>query len=259
MRSFGVIHIFLMIIILLVYKCAGAQDFVVTSKSDTLYGEVKPLLYGVEKKVQLQQEGKKKVVFPIFQVRSFVYRGETYQPVKGPDGYTFMKLQKAGYLSLYTYQLPNQITFDGYYLLKMDGKGTEVPNISFKKAMEKFLSDCPSVAEKIDRGDLSKKDLNTIIDEYNACIDNVTIDHTKVIADRTEATRILGPWDTLEEKVKAEADFEGKANALEMIAEIKGKVTRSEKVPNFLIEGLKNTLTQETFKTELENALKEIN
>jgi len=44
-----------------------------------------------------------------------------------------------------------------------------------------------------------------------------------------------------------------------MIAEIKGKVARSEKVPNFLIEGLKSTLTQEVFKTDLENALKEIN
>jgi hypothetical protein len=51
----------------------------------------------------------------------------------------------------------------------------------------------------------------------------------------------------------------GKSNALDMIAEIKSKVGRSEKIPNFLIDGLKSTLTQDVFKTELENALKEIN
>jgi hypothetical protein len=222
-------------------------------------GETKPLLYGLDKKVQLSQEGKKKVVYPMFQVRAFQYRGEIYQPVKGPDGYAFMKLQKAGYLSLYTYQLPNQTTFDGYYLLKMDGKGTEVPNISFKKAMQKFLSDCPSVAEKIDKGDFSKKDLNAIIDAYNNCIDLNTVDHSKVIADQKVQQKVIGAWDVLEEKVKAEPEFEGKSNALDMISEIKSKVARSEKIPNFLIEGLKGTLTQETFKTELETALKEIN
>ncbi len=259
MRSFGVIHIFLLIIILLVYKCADAQDFVVTSKGDTLMGEVKPLFYGVDKKVQLNQEGKKKVIYPMFQVRSFLYKGELYQPVKGPDGYTFMKLQKSGYLSLFSYQLPNQVTFDGQYLLKLDGKGTEVPNISFKKSMEKFLSDCPGVAEKLDKGDYSKKDLHKIIDEYNACIDANTVDHGKIIAVQQVNQEVIGVWDVLEGKVKAEPDFEGKSNALDMIAEIKGKVARSEKVPNFLVEGLKSTLTQETLKPELENALKTIN
>lgn len=259
MRSFGMIHIFLLIIMLLVYKCAGAQDYLVTSKGDTLAGEVKPLFYGVEKKVQLSQEGKKKVVYPMFQVRSFYYRGELYQPVKGPEGYTFMKLQKGGYLSLYTFQLPNQITFDGYFLVKMDGNGMEVPNISFKKAMQKFLSDCDDVAEKIDKGDLTKKDLNQIIDEYNACINSKTVDHSDIIAKQEVQGKVIGAWDVLEQKVKAEPDFEGKSNALDMITEIKGKVARSEKIPNFLIDGLKNTLTQDVFKTELENALKEIN
>jgi hypothetical protein len=259
MRSFGIIHLLLMLLIILVYKCAGAQDYVVTSKADTLYGEVKPLFYGVDKKVQLKQEGEKKVVYPMFQVRSFFYKGEQYQPVKGPEGYTFMKLQKAGYLSLFSYQLPNQVTFDGLYLVKMDGKSMEVPNISFKKAMQRFLEDCPSVADKIDKGDLSKKDLHKIIDEYNACISDNTVDHGKIIAEQKEATEAVNTWDKLEEKVKAEPDFDGKTNALEMIAEIKNKVSRSEKVPNFLIEGLKTTLTQESLQADLANALKEIN
>jgi hypothetical protein len=71
--------------------------------------------------------------------------------------------------------------------------------------------------------------------------------------------KVISVWDILEGKVKAEADFEGKSNALDMISEIKSKVARSEKVPNFLVEGLKSTLTQDAFKADLENALKTIN
>ena len=71
MRSFGIIHIFLFIILLLAFQCTNAQDYVVTSKGDTLMGQVKPLFYGVDKKVQLVVDKKKKTSYPIFQVKAF--------------------------------------------------------------------------------------------------------------------------------------------------------------------------------------------
>lgn len=259
MKSFGIIHIFLLALLLLIYKCSAAQDFIVTSKGDTVMGQVKPLLYGTDKKVQLTADGKKKTVYPMFQVRAYQYKDEIYQPVKGPDGYTFMKLVKSGYLSLYSYQLPNQVTFDGAYLLRKDGKGMDVPNLSFKKFMKNFLADCPSLVEKIDEGEFSKKDLIKIIDDYNVCIKGKTVDHNKIVAETAAHEKSIGAWDVLEEKVKSQSDFEGKENALEMIQEIKDKIAKSEKIPNFLLDGLKNSLNQESFKTELENALKEIN
>jgi len=260
MKSFGIIHIFLLLLLLLVYKCTNAQDFLVTSKGDTVIGQIKPLLYGVDKKIQITPEGaKKKTVYPMFQVKQYRYKDAIYQPVKGPDGYTFMKVLISGYLSLYNYQLPNQSTFDGMYMMKLDGKGMEVPNITFKKAMKNFLEDCPEVVEKIDNGDFSKKDLNTIIAEYSQCVDARTIDHAKVIAEQDAQAHQMTAWDTLEAKVKSEPDFEGKQNALEMIAEIKGKIAKSEKIPNFLIEGLKSSLPGDTFKVDLDNAIKEIN
>ena len=58
--------------------------------------------------------------------------------------------------------------------------------------------------------------------------------------------------------VKAAADFDGKPNALEMIQEIKGKIERSEKIPNFLVDGLKSVLKDDSFQPALANALKEI-
>jgi hypothetical protein len=259
MRGFAIIPVCLLVILLLVSFTGSSQDYVVTSKGDTLSGQVKPLLHGVDKKVQLIGEDKKKTIYPMFQVRSFHYKNDIYQPVKGPEGYVFMKLIKSGYLSLYNFQLPNQVAFDGSFLLKRDGQGMEVPNLSFKKFMKNFLEDCPDVVARIDNGDLGKKELNQIIDEYNLCISAKTIDHNKIIAEKQVQGKIITAWDLLEEKVKSQPDFEGKNNALEMIQEVKSKIAVSEKIPNFLLEGLKSTLNQDIFKVELENALKETN
>jgi hypothetical protein len=244
---------------MIAYQCSHAQDYVVTIKNDTLAGELKPLLFGPEKKLQVTETNKKKTVLPIFQVKSYWLKGEMYEPVKGPSGYTFMKVLKSGYLSLYAFQLENQLSYDGLFLQKKDGTSVEVPNLSFKKVLKNFLSDCAPVSNKIDEGTFNKRDLHQIVDEYNACIDSRTVDHTQAIAHDHEKTIKISSWDTLEDKVKAEPEFEGKANALEMISEIKSKIARSEKIPNFLVQGLKSSLTESKFEKELEAALKEIN
>jgi hypothetical protein len=255
----GILYIFITFFAILFHSVAFAQDILVTAKGDTIKGEIKPLTYGVDKKVQVVEPGKKKVIYTIFQIKSFSFKGETFQPVKGPNGYTFMKLIKSGYLSLFAFQPENQVTYDGAYLLKRDGTGIEVPNLTFKKGMRKFLDDCPAVENRIENDELNKKDLYQIIDQYNACVDGRSATQQKVVNAKIEQTKKISAWDVLEEKVKTEPDFEGKSNALEMIGEIKSKISTSQKIPNFLLEGLKSSLNQDVFKTELENALKEVN
>lgn len=235
-----------------------AQDYVITTRGDSIPGQLKPLLYGTEKKVQVTSTDKKKEVYSIVQVRRYKYRDEIYEPVRGPEGFTFMKLVKSGYLSLYNYQLPNQVTFEGSYLMRRDGKGMDVPNISFKKSMKNFLKDCPAVVDRIESGEYSKKNLTDIIDTYNQCIQDNTVNRTAAIVTQETQTKTLNAWDELESQVKAAADFDGKPNALEMIQEIKGKIERSEKIPNFLVEGLKGVLKDDAFEPALSAALKEI-
>ena len=82
--------------------------------------------------------------------------------------------------------------------------------------------------------------------------------HEQVVAEKAVQQKVISAWDVLETKVKEEPDFEGKANSLEMIQEIKGKVAKAEKIPNFLLEGLKNSLKQETLQAALADALKEV-
>lgn len=241
--------------------CTQAQDpkdYVITSKRDTLVGDVKPILYGSEKKVQVTTADRKKTTLVITQTTAYVYKGERFEPVRTDKGYTFMKVIRPGYLTLYAFQMENQMTFDGLYLVKRDGTRTEVPNLSFKKVMTRFLADCSSVSTRIDQGDLNKKDLNEIVDEYNLCINARTQDASAAMSRRQETAKKTSSWDVLEDKVKAEADFNGKKDALDMIAEIKNKIARAEKVPNFMLEGLKSSLTQPSLKESLDAALKEV-
>jgi hypothetical protein len=125
--------------------------------------------------------------------------------------------------------------------------------------MTRFLSECPDVTARIEGGDLNRKNLEQMIDEFNTCINSRTAAHDKVVARYTEQSKKMSAWDVLEEKIKAKQDFTGKQDALEMITDIKGKIQRNEKIPNFLLEGLKSSLAEANLPQELENALKEVN
>lgn len=256
MKNFAVIHILLLLLLLLVYQVVGAQDYVLTTRGDSLTGEVKPMLYGPEKKVQLTAADGEKSSISLFDIRAFSHEGDIFHPVKGENGYVFMKLLQPGYLSLYAYQPENQTRFDGLFLKKLDGERMVVPNLGFRKYMSQFLEDCPDVAERIKEGDLGKRDLLNVIDAYNSCIENRTVDHQSVIASRQEKISKISAWDSLEENIR-EKTFSEKTNALEMIAEIRKKIQRQEKIPNFLIEALRNSVKDTGLVADLEAALAE--
>ena len=257
MKHLSVIHIFLSLILMLVHQFAGAQDYVLTTKGDSLTGEVRPILYGPEKKVQLISADRKKTTLTLFQVRAFTSEGEIYHPVKGDNGYTFMKLLQPGYLSLYAYQLENQTRFDGLLLKKVDGQTLTVPNLGFRKYVSQFLEDCPGVVARIRSGELTKKNLSETVNSYNDCIKGRTIDHTRALAEQEQQHTKINAWDSLEEKIR-EKDFSDKNNALEMIAEIRKKIERQEAIPNFLVEGLRNSLRETGLGEELQTALDQV-
>ena len=258
MKNYCIIPVLIFLLFMLVYQCSG-QDYVVTSKRDTIRGDVKPLPYGAEKKVQVVTSDKQKTIFPITQTIAFFFKGETFHPVRTDKGYVFMKLLKDGYLSLYAFQLENQITYDGRYLIKRDGTKVEVPNLGFKKIISNFLADCEEVSARIEEGQFAKREIDKIIDAYNRCVEGRTAQTNQQIARKEAVVKKSDPWTALEEKVKAEPEFEGKKDALDMITDIKGKISRSEKVPNFLLEGLRSALSQSNLKSDLDNAIREIN
>lgn len=251
-------HGFLILCFSVLYFAATAQDYVVTVTGDTLKGTVKSFNFGEGKKVVVSDAQKNKTNVPITKTRMYSLKGEIFQPVRTETGYQYMKLLKPGYLSLYAFVPAQQSAYDGRYLMKADGQGMEVPNLSFRKMMGNFLAGCPDLVTKVDNGDLGKRDLDKIIDEYNQCVQNHSYIQPVAADKKTPSTpKPTAAWDALEEKIKTHADFEGKADALEMVAEIKNKVRRSEKIPNFLSEGLSNALAPTELKDEVSKILSE--
>lgn len=251
MKNFTVIHLLLFILLMLVYQCTHAQDFVINQKGDTLYGKVKPFPSPIDPRVQVAVEGQPKKNFRVVETRGYRYKDETFIPVRHNGRYVFMKVLRPGYLTLYAYQMDNQVTYDGRYFGRKDGTGMEIPNLTFKKAIARYLADCPDVASKVESGEFGRKDIDKIVDEYNGCI-NKSSNETAVQVKKIEH------WDILEEKVKNQKDLHTKGDALEMIAEIKGKIKRNEKIPTFMVDGLKNALANAGLDTELQNALNEL-
>lgn len=263
MRTFTIIHFFLLLVLLLAYQCAGAQDKVVTMKGDTLQGKVKLMNFGDMPKVQIQADGEKKTVLSMFETKEVFFDGEVYHPQKAPYGYTYMKLLKSGYLSLYAFRLENQNQFDGRLLVKKDGNSIEVPNLTFKKTLKNFLDDCDEVADKIEAGGYTRKDLEQIISDYNTCIEGKT-SNNKVVVTATPpvvdvpASGIQTQWIQFKEKVVSHPEFSGKADALDIMDDISKKLSRNEKVPNFLMQSLRSSLKETDLNEELEALLTEI-
>ena len=147
-------------------------DFVVPFKGDTLTGEAKILSFDKIDRVQITSHGKK-TIFQSTQVRSLRMNQDLYRAVRYENSIRMMKMVKDGYLSLLAFKPEGQSnsSWSGQYLLKRDGQGVEVPNLSFKKILSNFLGDCPDIKDHFQKGDFSKHDLNRIVDLYNTCLD----------------------------------------------------------------------------------------
>lgn len=260
MKNFTIIHVLLFILLLLTYTCASGQtedDYFVTVTLDTVYGKIKPMDFGPEPKVQVQTADNKKTVYSIFETKFFTYRGEQYFPVKHFDRYTFMKLLIPGYLSLYAFQPENQNNYDGLFLQKLDGTAIEVPNLGFKKNMSRFLSDCGDIGDRISNGEFNRTKLDSIVWAYNQCILKNTEQQQKIITAEEENLKKSDPWKALDEQIRSHKNFDQKSEALEIITEIIKKVSQGDKVPAFMVDGLKSNLENQTdLKTPLETALK---
>lgn len=247
------VQILFILVCIIGYRISVAQtDYVITLKGDSISGKVKHMNYGGGEKVQVTTDDGKKNIYSILQTKRFSLENELYEPVRVTQGYTYMKLLKRGYLSYYAFQMPSQTSWDGRYILKKDGSGMEVPNIGFKKQIIRFLEDCAEVRAGIESGKFTKANMNEVVDQYNACIDSNTV--------KTESEKKLSDkeivWNELETAVRDASPFDGRMDAIEMITEVKSKVRQGEKIPNFLVEGIKDVLKdQSALQEPLKKAL----
>lgn len=223
-------------ILILVGTFALAQtDYLVTSRADTLKGDIRLLSYDKVDRVQISINGKKEV-YTALQVLLVNIDSVNYKPIQKENTIRLMQVLKSGYLSLYAFNFPNQYMFDGRYMVKLDGTAMEMPNISFKKIMARYLEDCDEVSQKIKKGELAKADINTIIDEYNICVAKL-----KPATTTSAASEELMALQNLSAKVK-ELNFDAKEDALDILKDMQSKLEKKEKVSKYLIDGLEAAL-----------------
>jgi hypothetical protein len=231
-------------------------DYAITSKGDTLHGRVKILTYDILDRVQVTVNKKKKI-YTALEVKTIVASGVTYNTIKYDKGYRYMKLVKAGFLSLYGFRMPNQSTYDGQYLFKKDGTGMEIPNLTFKKSLVNFMDGCDEVQERIKSGDLGRRDIDQIIDRYNSCLQFKTEKQVVAVAEPTpiESEKMVA-INSLISKVETAADFTNKTDVLDLLKDLRSKVGRNEILPNYLTKDIKNYLgVQPQFTEELDKLL----
>lgn len=217
-------------------------DYAVTSKGDTLRGTTKILTYDLLDRVQVKVNKKKKV-YTALEVKAVFVDGVIYHTVKFDKGFRYMKLIKPGFLSLYGFRQPNQSAYDGQFLVMKNGTSMEVPNLTFKKSMSNFLSDCAEVAERIKNGDLGKRDMDQIIDRYNSCLQFKTEQKIETIPVPTAVeTEKMVAVNSMISKVEAAADFTEKTDVLDLLKDLRSKVGRNEILPNYLTKDIKKYL-----------------
>ncbi len=231
-----------LVVLMLLSYAATAQktNYLINSKADTLFGELRILSYDNIDRVQIEV-GKKKETFTALQLLSINKDGQEYKPQQYDNRISLMKVLKQGYLSMYAFRLPNQTGYDGRMLAKLDGTSMEVPNLGFKKIISKYLEDCESVSALIKEGELGKKEIDKIIDDYNTCV--ATKPSSTVVATPTPVVNeVTQAIESLIVKVETE-EFSSKKDALDLLRDIQTKVGKNETIPNYLTEGLKSYLS----------------
>ncbi len=231
------------------------QSYVVTVKGDTIYHSSeygKPEInyshtvssMGSIDYVEIR-EGFPKKSYSAMQAKTVFIEGDTYHSIYYDDAYRFLKLIQDGYVSIYGYRIERQMEYNGRLLVKADGSMFDVPNLQFRKGLQKFFEDCEDVVAKLKLKVWSVKQLNEIVDEYNACIQAKTDARFRgedLARDNSQQILLLN---SLEEKVRSLSDFPEKSDALELLGDIRAKVESNKKIANYQLDALKGYLTQQ--------------
>jgi hypothetical protein len=232
-----------------------AQDFAITTKGDTLKGKIKIINTDFSKSIQITTADKKKTTLNILQVKSFVHEGERFETVRKTNMYFFMKPIKKGYLSLYAFQYEKQFTYDGRFMVKLDGTSLEVPNLLFKKTVSAYLPECTEVAIAVEGGTWGRNDLEAIVSHFNECIEKKS---AQTFAQPAVVNVNTDTWNQLLQKIES-SQLENKEDAIDMAMDVKVKVSRGERIPKFLVNVLTEALAADLpLSAALSEALKTI-
>lgn len=223
---------FTFIFIFSITWCYAQNDYLITTKSDTLRGRIELLLPDdTHDELIIASEGNTQK-FKAFEFIMFKQNDEVYRTVKLSNIYKIMRVEIDGYLSLLSFRPVSNYRFGSKYLLKKNSIGMEVPTFSFSKKMSDLVSDCDDVVSKIEDKTYRSRDLEAIITVYNNCIKERTRDLYKTPAVVTRQQRAAGDkFNSNSTKSITELKI--------LLKDIEQKLIKGEEIPSYMISALK--------------------
>lgn len=213
---------------------ALAQDYVVTTRRDTVRGSLtihsNPT---ADRVVVVQPNGK--TDYAAYQVLRIWMDSVLYQPVRTTEAFRFMRIARGGMVSLcYARQSPGT-PYNIPYLVKISGESMEVNALRFKKTTSRFLSECNSIRQKIEEESLGRNDLDKIVEGYNRCLEQQT-----TVAFTTSEDPKLSALNAFNKKVSKDTAIPSEVT--EILKDLFMKVKEGKPVPQYLAEGLRTSL-----------------
>ncbi|MBL7851443.1 MAG: hypothetical protein JNN04_11115 [Cyclobacteriaceae bacterium] len=211
-----------------------AQDYLVTTRKDTLRGKLSISGYNTSDRLVLTVD-KKKTEYQAYTVLVARIDTNTFIPVRVPDAFRFMRLHKSGMVNLcYARQAPGT-PFNIPYLVKVSGESLEVNALRFKKTVSRFLAECANVRQKIEEDSLGRNDLEKIVDAYNQCL----VQQTTVAFTSTDDPK-LAALTAFNNKLGSDSTVP--QEALDILRDLYTKIKEGKPAPNYLTEGLREAL-----------------
>ena len=217
------------------------EGYVAKVNYDTIYGKVSLHI----RKGQLQQVSVKnddgRENFQVYQVLGCrTEDGSIYHTKKILGKYQFAKLVYPGYASYYYYTTEEMTTesFTEPVLIKPDGEYVTFSALAFRKRVSEFLGDCEAVKLKIENGEYKRKDLEKILDDYNSCISSQT--EMRALAKAGKPSLSGDEMANVEKfsrfinKVAVNKEFNGDEELMEMLNDVKEKLSTKAPIPGYL-------------------------
>ncbi|KYG73007.1 hypothetical protein [Roseivirga echinicomitans] len=244
--------------LLLSFSAIG-QDILTKRSGETMTGDVQLLSDSDGMPYAVVKNGKDKETVKLFDIQNIsMPEYGLIKPMKIGEQYHFALLVSEDYLSVYKYSASNRMDDFGMMALqKFGGAAFALPGImGFRNLMTDYLSDCKEVSDRIEEKELKRGDIDQIVEDYNGCIALKNSTQQEAVSYYKPATsKISKTMEALlqdfEDTLKTSKQVEDKGQVSEMFSDFSSKIKKGEKVPEYLINALKDAIKNDQKLVEL--------
>lgn len=220
------------------------DQWLVPVKSDTVFGKIY-LETGDKFKADEARvkDGKTKTNYKSYQILSVhLGKNQDFETLKIDGRYQFVQVDVKGkYFSQYLYkdtELGSSANFALKILVNWKGEQFKFSNLTSKKKFAEYFQDCKSVSEKIESGELKKKDLDKIIVEFDKCMEKN--EKESVVIQPVAPPVSTSAMEAFISDLKSKDLYNGEI--VTMLEDINLKIANQQSIPNYMQQAVLSQL-----------------